>query len=360
MKILCVIDSIGSGGAQRQLIELAKGIQSYGHSVSFLVYHHEPFYLQELINYNIGYKCVDGNNYFKRTLRIRKHIRNGKYDAVISFLEAANFITTLSGFPFRKWKLILGERNANPNILVNKKLRFYRWFHFFADYIVSNSKSNIDLVKKINPYLKKNKFKVIYNLVDLNYWKSSRKHKYFKNKKYNIVVVASHEMRKNANGLIKALNSLDKHDLERLKISWYGRFDKSYQKSLDLIKKYNLSDVITFYPPTKNIKDIMESADVIALFSFYEGLPNVICEALSLGKPVMTSSVSDLSLILKNTRNILFDPTDTLSIVNAFHNLFNLDKTDLEKIEKSNKSLASNLFDSNKVVNAYLNLLVNE
>lgn len=360
MKLLCVIDSIGSGGAQRQLIAIAKGIKANGYSVSFLVYHHEPFYLQELKDENIDYTCLDGFSYIKRIFKMRKHIRNGKFDIVLSFLEGANFITTLAGFPFRTWRLVLGERNANPNILKSKKLRFYRWFHFFTDIVVSNSQFNIDLVKKINPFLNDNKFHVIYNFVDFTYWKPTRKHEYFRNKKYNILVAATHEDRKNANGLLEALRNLDEYYLKRLNIDWYGRFDNSYYETLNLSKKYDLNDVINFHPATKNIKEKMEDADVIGLFSFYEGLPNVICEALSLGKPVICSAVSDLPVILKNTGNILFDPKKTISIVKAIEDLFMLNSQNLEEIGRYNLKLAKKSFDSSILINSYLKLLRNE
>ena len=33
MRILCVIDSLGSGGAQRQMVNLAVGFKSKGHQV---------------------------------------------------------------------------------------------------------------------------------------------------------------------------------------------------------------------------------------------------------------------------------------------------------------------------------------
>ena len=357
MKVLCIIDSLGSGGAQRQLVAIAKGIKANGNDVSFLVYHDESFYLQELVDNNIAYYCLDGDGYLKRILRIRKFIRNGEYDGVISFLEGANFITTLAGFPFRKWKLIVGERNANPNILNSYKLRFYRFFHFFTDFIVSNSQTNIDMVRKINPLLKKRKLKVIYNSVDFGYWKHNECREIFRDGKCNIVIAASHEDRKNAVGMIEALNSLDENYLNSLNIDWYGRFDKAYQESVELVNKYGLGNVVTFYPATSNIKEKMESADFIGLFSLYEGLPNVICEALSLGKPVITSAVSDLPIILKNTNNILFDPTDSSSIKKAFEDLFTLNKEEIRSIGNENIQLAREYFDVQKSINLYLQLL---
>ncbi|MDQ6722963.1 MAG: hypothetical protein M3Z01_01680, partial [Thermoproteota archaeon] len=135
MKILCVIDSLGSGGAQRQMVNLALGFKQNGHAVSFLIYHNEDFFKDLLDNANIHVEVIIETSYLKRLFKIRQYIRNGKYDAVLSFLEAANFICEFAGLPWRKWKLVVGERSANPNIFKSFKLRGYRWFHLFADYV---------------------------------------------------------------------------------------------------------------------------------------------------------------------------------------------------------------------------------
>ena len=44
-RILCFIDSLGAGGAQRQLVNLAIGLKKRDYIVSFLVYHVDDFYL---------------------------------------------------------------------------------------------------------------------------------------------------------------------------------------------------------------------------------------------------------------------------------------------------------------------------
>lgn len=129
----------------------------------FLFYHSETFYYETLKEQGMSVIEVIEPSYFKRMLKIRKVIRNGNYDSVLSFLEAASFTSTVSGFPFRKLRLVVGERSANPAILASAKLRF---FHFFADAIVANSHENIKLIKKANPLLSDKKLHVIYNLID--------------------------------------------------------------------------------------------------------------------------------------------------------------------------------------------------
>ena len=43
-RILCFIDSLGAGGAQRQLVNLAFGLKKRDYIVSFLVYLVDDFY----------------------------------------------------------------------------------------------------------------------------------------------------------------------------------------------------------------------------------------------------------------------------------------------------------------------------
>ena len=208
MKILCVIDSLGSGGAQRQLVNLAIGFKGKGYEVSFLVYHSINFFKETLDENHIAVHEIIDPNYVKRLLKMRRFIRKGEYDSVLSFLEAANFICEISGLPWRKWKLVVGERSANPTILKSFKLKAYRWFHPLADYVVANSHANLSLIQKINPLLPKKKCQVIYNIVDFEKWKPDENYIPLKEGKLRIIIAASHRYLKNLNGLVEAVNLL--------------------------------------------------------------------------------------------------------------------------------------------------------
>jgi len=359
MKILCVIDSLGSGGAQKQLVELAKGFQECGHDVSFLTYHKIDFFKEELIQRDIIVHCIQDSNYLKRLWKMRSFIRKGKYDAVLSFLEASSFICELAGLPFRKWKLIVGERSANPNITKSFKLKFYRWFHLLSDFVVSNSYRNRDIVKGINSLIPSKKLKVIYNLVDSrndnpNHIQPINK---LEREKLVLLIAASQREVKNLNGLIEAVNVLTESEKNKLSIHWYGDVgDSSFNKALVKIQNYNLEDIFVFNTATLDIKSKMLAADVIGLFSLYEGFPNTICEAMSLGKPVICSSVSDIPLIIKDGR-YLCDPNKTDEIVKVLSYVLKLNSTELEAIGKTNKEIADSLFNKEQIISQYLNLM---
>lgn len=356
MKILCLIDSLGSGGAQRQMVELAKGFKEKGHQVGFITYHEINFFKPELVKNEIWVETIVEPNYLKRLLKMRKVIRRQEPDAVLSFLEAANFISTLSGFPFRKWRLIVGERSANPNILKSKKLRMYRWFHLFADYVVANSYANLEMVEKINPFIRSRKMKVIYNIVNTPIIESVNTDTH----KTNIVVAASYRSVKNTDGLIEAISLLSEEYKNKLNIEWYGNPDdrEYYNSSIKAIDKYDLSSVIKLNLATTEIYEKYAQSDFVALFSHYEGFPNTICEAMSLSKPVIVSKASDIPIFIKEGVNgFLCDSKDVSSIKDALMRA--IDSTQEKKliIGKNNSEVAEKMFDRHIVIEDYLILL---
>lgn len=362
MKILCVIDSLGSGGAQRQLVNLAKGFKEKGHDVSFLVYHPDDFYKKELEQADIGVKYILEPSYLKRLLKMRRFIRRGNFDAVLSFLQAANFITTVSGFPYRKWKLVVGERSANPNILKSFKLRSYRWFHLFADYVVANSQANLDIVKKVNPLLSSNKCRVIYNMIDMENRDHLRCNLPTKENKesFNLIVGSSHSKLKNLDGLVEAVKLLPEDKRRYIKINWYGKkeVDGSLSLAKNKIEKYQLNKNFVFHDPTPNLYDKIEKADASGLFSYYEGFPNFICESMFLGKPIICTRVSDLPLLLEDNKNAFFcDASNPSTISNALIKLMDMSDDKHEAMVKSNIEIAEKYFNKKTIVDSYLKLL---
>ena len=351
MKILCVIDSLGIGGAQHQLVELALGFKEKGHDVNFLTYYYIPHYSHVLEDVGITITCLEGSNYLKRLLRMRRFIRLGKYDAVLSFLEGANFISEAAGFPFRKWKLLVGERSAKPDLHKSLLLILYRIFHLFADYVVANSHANIEIIRSINPFLPKSKCKVIYNIIDFNIWKPSQDYFPRKNGKLKLIVAASHQSLKNLNGLVEGLSLLDNEEKNKINVEWYGDrilepyYDRSFleakQKTIDL----DLTNIISYHPASHQIINKIHEADAVGLFSFYEGLPNIVCEAMACRKPVICSAVSDLPGILSNDANLLCDPTNAKSIKRALSYLISLSDDQLLIIGSENEKIAKEKFN---------------
>jgi glycosyltransferase involved in cell wall biosynthesis len=358
MRILCVIDSLCQGGAQRQLVELALGFREKGHDVSFLIYHQIPFFNHLLESAKIQINYIDEPKYFKRFVKIRHFIRYGKYDSVLSFLESSNFICELAGFPNRKWKLVVGERSANPNIFKSPILMFFRWFHFFADYIVSNTFSNMHIVNSLNPLLPQSKCKVIYNSVDFEKWKPKPDYTPRSEGKLSLMIASAYTYLKNLDGLLEALKMLTNRELSCLSVRWYGDTRDSSMLDAKLkIKEYNLENVISLLPATSDIIKVTQDADIVGLFSFYEGFPNAVCEGMACSKPVICSAISDIPIFLTTNKNLLFDPKDHTAICETLRYIIKLGNEDLVKIGEQNFECAKTNFEKESIIYQYLNLL---
>lgn len=363
-KILFFIDDLGSGGAQRQMVELAIRIRAKGNDVEVLSYYGNNYYRELLEQSGISCKLVEEKRTFSRLFKIRREIRCGNYKAVIAFLGVPVFIAELAGLPLHRWKMIAGERSANPVIARSLKSRFMRLFHFSADYVVSNSYANQELVKKVNPFLSSAKLNVIYNIVDLEKFRPAIDFQFMNDNKLKIVVPASYRRLKNLTGLIEAVNLLSAEEKNGLQFDWYG--DKTpnnhpqfvLPKAEAMIEKYRLHKVITLHDVEPEIENIIRQADAIGLFSFFEGLPNTVCEGMACGKPVIASAVSDVPLLIEDqTGGVLCDPTDVSSIANALRYLLKCRPEQLRQMGQHNRAKAENIFDSNKIVEQYCRLI---
>lgn len=357
-KILMFIDQLGSGGAQRQMTELAKGFSGRGYDVSFLVYHDHGFYKDMLEKEGISVMLIEERSYFRRLLKIRKYIRNGGFDAVLSFLPSPSFISCLSGIPRRKWRLVIGERNADPSIVTSRTERIKMRSYVLADYITSNSHANMEMVYSVLPRIDRAKTAVIYNVVDFSRFSPVTQPVRKPDGKFRIVVAARHHHQKNLGGLIEAVRLLSDTTRERLRIEWYGdKNDKTLTDGQEKIADYGLEGVFEFHPPVQQIETVMADADAVGLFSIYEGLPNAVCEGMAMGKPVISTAISDVPFLI-GEKKLLCDPHDPASIASALEHLLSLSPEELQRIGNENYQKALELFDKDRILNRYLSLLL--
>ena len=364
MKILCFNSTLDVGGAARQLSNLAAELKKTGHDVTFLICHNKKHHGDVLEEVNIPIVFIKENNYLKRVLKIRKFIRSSSFDAVITFLGPANFISICSGFPFRRWKTIVGERSADPNTLKSIRYFIFRFCHLFASAVVSNSHTNMSMVKKSIPFLPSSKCHVIYNMVDLDKWQPAYNHIYKKDGYLKIVVPARYHESKNINNFIEALQKLDCHDRKRIKIDWFGNIEIAesskniYESAKNKIIEYGLQDVLKLHLASNNIYKEMIHADIVGLFSLYEGLPNAICEGMACGKPVLSTNVSDVSRLVRNNVNgFIIENTDSDSIYEGLKSALNASVETLVSMGNKSREMAEELFASSFITERYLNLL---
>lgn len=357
--IVFLSQSLSSGGSERRMVNLACLFKEKGYEVRFICMKDGDFYKSRLDEMKIPVEIIYGS--ILNPFAVIKTIRNLRPHAVISLLETPNIINCMASAMKHKWISIAGESSSFNEL--HKELgliyvlrgKFMGWMMHFCDFLVCNSENARDLWIQSYPQYAK-KIKTIYNPVSLG----SRDSIYIplREQKCHILVAASYQYLKNPIGLIHAVDKM-KHK-EDVIIDWYGGKANAYEDAVRLVSELDLHDTIRLHEPSKNIHNLMNQADVVALFSRVEGLPNAICEAMMIGKPIIMTRVSDYSRLVTEANGFLCDWNDIDSIAAALDKVASLSAEALQQMGKQSQAIAKTLFKLDTIENEWLETIASK
>ena len=355
-RIMCFIDSLGPGGAQRQLVGLAIFLKERGYNVSVVCYYDNPFYISLLQSKDVQYTYLQPAQDPKcRIWYFARYVRREKPDVVISFIETPSVCASIAHLFNRKFRLIVSERNTTQQTRWKDKLRFQLFRT--ADYIVPNSFSQKDYINRNFSFLSDRTI-TISNFVDLNYFTPSSYS--VLNKCPEIIVVATIWPPKNTLGFIEAVARL-KASGKVFHVSWYGKdsTEKEYlEQCQNRINQLSINDYIELKDKTHAIKEKYQIADFFCLPSFYEGTPNVICEAMACGLPILCSDVCDNGRYVEvGSNGFMFDPYSIDSMVDAINRMLSISRSEYVEFSKVSRSRAEELLSKERFVESYIKLI---
>ena len=100
---------------------------------------------------------------------------------------------------------------------------------------------------------------------------------------------------------------------------------------------------------SKNIAALISLILFVGLFSSVEGLPNAICEAMKLGKPIIFSRVSDFDVLVCNN-GILCDGNNPESIRDALIKALSLSTSEMLEMGEKSRLLSEKLFGEDNII----------
>ncbi len=114
---------------------------------------------------------------------------------------------------------------------------------------------------------------------------------------------------------------------------------------------------INFLGEQRDIQKLLADSDALILPSHYEGLPNVVCEALACGRPILASNVSDNRLLVKDGyRGFLFDPNKPDSISESISSLMKLKPEQRNLMSKRCREYAEQYLSNDIMIEGYQSL----
>lgn len=365
-RVLLVIDTLGSGGAQRQLSELSSHLARNNFDVLVIAYYKNDFYVQFLRDSGVSV-CYPGEDLgrIQRFKYIFSGIKEFKPSVVCAFLSAPGLAVELCRvfFPF-KFRVVVSERHSDSRVTFAVVLRLL--LHVLSNAIVANSETQRRFIFRWAPWLRAKLF-CIRNCVDLDRFSPREKRK-SNSDRIKILVLASYTYNKNTIGLIKAVRCfLDDIPDANFLIEWYGNplvsdrsggvSERPFEEACALIKTLSLERYIKLEGQRTDTEDLYRNADLFCLPSFSEATPNVICEAMASGVPIIASAVGDIADYVQDDVNgFLFDPENTISIATALKKFYMLGEEKRILLGKNNRDRAVSLFGFNTFVNSYIDV----
>lgn len=278
------IGSLRVGGAERVVCNLANYLEKKGWDISILTMSDvkASYYVSSNVKVQPLIFQYERKNFFYnsivRYLRLKKYIKTESTDCFIVMLP----ITILLLLFLRKkvkGKVIISERwhPARYSLIIRNLLKelVYR-----ADGFVFQTKDSYDWYR---PYIKGKKAVIIPNAVNEEFLICDRNI----DKKKRIVGVGRLAAEKNFGLLIKAYSQIaEKYPDYTVAIFGEGPERSTLEK---LITELHLENKIVVYGYTENIKEELQKSKLFVLPSDYEGMPNVLIEAMALGLPCIST-----------------------------------------------------------------------
>ena len=353
MRILCFINSLSSGGAERQIVGLSVMLKQNGYDVVVCTYKNNNFFFFFLTKNCIEHVSLNTNSVVNRLIGTINLIRKLNGDVVISYLEQPSVFCCIAKI-FRRFKLIVSERNTTQSLSRNVRLRFF--LYHFADWIVPNSYTQGRFITKNYPEYTR-KVKVITNFTDIN--KFIPIHNQIESPVVRFIVVARITPQKNIPVFADAIRKL-KDIGGNFIVDWfgnplndeYGIFCKEY------IQKKDVSDVFHFHSATNNIVREYQISTCFVLPSKYEGYPNVVCEAMSCGLPTLCSNVCDNPDIVKDGKNgYLFNPNSSDDIAAKMMLFLQTNTDQINVMRQNSRRMAESLFSTEEFISNYIKII---
>ena len=307
MRICLVITELEPGGAERALVHLACGLQDRSHSVSVISLKPFPGPARSELTRRLEQRNIATSSLGMQNLcglpgarrRLRTLIGHFQPDLVQAFLHHANILTAMVRRRADPWKLVAGYRVADPGrwrrFLENRYRK--RWCHLTC---VSNDVAS-DVVSRL--HVDPSRVTTIPNGVEITAYRDAQS---MPSEKWGLR--ASRRMlgyvgrlhpQKGILPLVDHLprlfESLPEHDLV---IVGEGPQQQAIQHQVD---KHGLGERVTVPGWSDDIPSLMASLDLLLLPSGWEGMPNVILEAMAAGIPVVSFAVHGISELLGNT-----------------------------------------------------------
>ena len=310
MRILYILTSLGIGGAEKQVISLAQHMSAKGHTVAFLVLKHSaeewPLKLP-VLRLNLARSPFS----ILRGLRFARSFTSLFQPEILhSHTFPANLFT-------RMMRIGLRINGAAPVVLNTIHNVHEGGLHRMAAYALTSP--CVDRVTAVSEAaaarfvrlhaVPKTKMSIITNGIDTNEFtpdthrRNATRNRMQLGSSFLWLAVGRIAPAKDYPNLLRAFDALlQSHPQARLWIAGEGDPQAVFAADPDLV---SMKKSVQWLGLRHDIQDLLDAADGFVLASAWEGMPLVVGEAMSMGKPVVATNVGGVCELMGDTGTLV-------------------------------------------------------
>ncbi|ELV7529229.1 glycosyltransferase [Edwardsiella ictaluri] len=307
-RVCFVITGLGMGGAEKQVCDLADSL-SIG-NIDIIIINLTGEAILKPVSSNVTIYSINMKKnlmgFISALLKVRKILARFKPDIVHSHMYHANIFSRILRLTYPFPKLICTAHSTNEGGRI--RMLLYRITDFLATISTNVSQEAVVAFEK-NKAIKKGRMLLVYNGINTNKYKFSEDARYKKRKELSItdndrliLAVGRLTAAKNYHNLLLAFSMLPCKDNVFLAIAGDGEDKISL---INLAMELNINDHVLWLGLRYDISELMSAMDIYAMSSSWEGMPLVLCEAMSCGGKVIATDCGGVKEIIGDAGMII-------------------------------------------------------
>ncbi len=325
--VALVIPSLCYGGAERQVVEIARHLDRSRFEVHIITLSDYTPLLPESDELRKSLHVIKKRGRFDFTViwRLARELKRLNVEVAHAFLFYAEVATRLAARMVGVKPVIGSERNTDY------KMAWYHWrsLHLtrnLVDAVIANSRAGARFHGNLYG-LPDSRYQVVYNGVDIQRFRPRDKAACkislgFDKETIVIGMFASFKRQKNHLQLFMAMENIaKKYPNAYLLLAGdtlmadYGDTLEYKRQVMEVMKECGIESITKILGNRTDVEMLYPACDFTVLPSFREGTPNVVLESLACGVPVVVTDISDNAhLVTDGEEGYVVPPNDVVAL----------------------------------------------
>lgn len=139
-----------------------------------------------------------------------------------------------------------------------------------------------------------------------------------------------------------------------------GPIDKANPTAIpiEIVKDWEGKGIIKYLGVAEDVRPFICQSDVVVLPSYREGIPRSLLEAISMGKPIITTDTAGCREVIEDGKNgFLVKVKDVQSLTNAIIRFIELQEEERNEMGRYSRKKAIEEFDEKIIIDKYLEVI---